>query len=115
LFFRRGRRHKAILLDEGFELGTWRWFEIPIDRLEPEKTVIYRSRVRPYGDFELRPDEFESFSPERLQQVREEPIGLRAHIRQAKAEGRRPLVAAACPHVLFRGTIDIGGLHIAEE
>lgn len=113
------RRIKAMFEAEGVELGTWRWFEVPVDRLDPKRTVITSrahldAPLKEYGDFGMSDDAFEFLTPEALAAAQATPTRLREHIRKARSKGRRPLMFVSCPHVLYEGEVDLAGVPVVE-
>ena len=94
------------------ELVWKRWFEVPIEALDPENTIVclYRRDVsiipqaRDFHRFDLNKfSEYATVPPETIE-----------YYKQQKAEGARPLFFHRVPHILYKGIIDTTGFRIIE-
>ncbi len=88
-----------------------RTFEIDPSALDPRCAVIVEVGV---DDFEITPSMVRPFCTEDLENLTEIPDETKAYYRQATEEGKRPMVFAGVPHILYCGTIDITDLPIIE-
>lgn len=85
-----------------------RYFVIPVELLDQDKTVIYK-----YETGRMNPSEFIPFSRDELKNI--QTIPLKAIQYYKSVERGQPLfVHHFVPHVLYKGNIDISGLDIIE-
>lgn len=94
------------------ELVWKRWFEIPIEALEPENIIICLYR----HDISIIPEarDFHRFNPDKFSEYATIPPETIEYYKQQKASGVRPLFFHRVPHILYKGTVDISGFNIIE-
>lgn len=89
-------------------IRTFRFYEIDIGALDPEKLVVLtRMGLN-------RADEYERFNPERLADYARVPEATLDYWREQKARGKPPLLFMHIPHVLYQGAIDVSTARIVE-
>lgn len=103
---------KAALNEEGYYPTPRKWFKIPAARLEPEKSAIYFSSLRAFGDYSHTAAEYKPFSLELLEKHHHLPDATRQHYRIAKSEGRVPFIFEGSPHILYKGRLDLEGIGV---
>lgn len=102
---------KQALLEAGRKDGTFRFYQINPNTLEPENTVVYLFRT--LGKV-MQPDdtEFIAFSPEQLEQWQVVPNRTKQYFKNHYSAGTRPLLFYGIPHILYKGTIQTERLEI---
>lgn len=101
----------------GLEPATQQFFEIPVARLAPEKTLWFRFGTELALNEQLGqpPDEeFERFDVARYRGLAEVPARTAAYYRAAVAAGARPSPFRFIPQVLVAGPIDVAGVETVE-
>ena len=109
--------HPSLVVAElkavGLEPLKHNFFELDADSLDPERTVIFlnrRSQVSERGD----DSQWLPFDHANLAGLTEITESTRRYYRESAARGRRPLLYAYLPHVLFRGELETRELPIYE-
>ena len=100
--------------DEGYDLAPKRWLKIAIARLEPQKTAIYFSKNRAYGDHSVDDSDFARLDQVDFASLTQVPDALRVHIQSARSENRQPFMFVGVPHVLYKGELSLDGIEIIE-
>jgi hypothetical protein len=95
----------------GFEVQPLKYFEIPVERLTAEQTVIFCSRI---GQRQHSLDQYLEFNGTNLNACQELPDTTRTYYQSCRDEGNLPLAFAGVPHVLFRGSLDVAGVNVIE-
>lgn len=89
-----------------------KWFKIPIDLLEKEKTTVCLYR----RDISYMPDarNFSEFDSKKMSEYRRVPLETIEYYKEQFMQGKRPLMFHLVPHILYRGTIETKDLEIVE-
>jgi len=98
------------------ELGinkTRKYYKIPADVLDPEKTIILRHGIKDDGKT-LNVDDIESYSPEKVSEFSTLPEVTKAYYKRMLSEGKNPLVHNRVPHILYNGSLNIKDIPIIE-
>jgi len=106
--------HPSLVVAElravGLEPLRHRFFELPADSLDPERTVIFLNR-RSHDESELNDDsQWLPFDDAHLAGLTQITESTRRYYRESAALGRRPLLYGYLPHVLHRGPLETRGL-----
>lgn len=101
--------------EEGFDLKAREWFQVPTNLLEPERTAVYYSRIRKFGDHTWDNDAFAMFAEVKFEEISQLPDALLQHIKIAKADARRPFMFVGVPHVLYKGELSLDGVEVISE
>lgn len=104
---------KQLFKEEGIKLPLFRWFEIPLGKLNLSYTAVYLfHQLRPYGDHNDEDTDFVMLSDIPFEPLTHPPELLREHIQMAQSEGRRPFPFMGIPHILYKGTLSIADVEI---
>jgi hypothetical protein len=90
----------------GYAIGTAFW-TIDAARLDPDLLTVYRYHPPSEGRGEGRVS-FSPFVLDRLESLADVPATTIEYYRACLAKDTRPLLFEGVPHVLYRGSIDVG-------
>jgi len=101
------------LKEAGFdadEIVSKKWFKVPIDLLEQDKTIscLYRRDISVIP----RARDFQQFDPNKMDLYATVPKETLDYYKKQWSKGERPLFFHRVPHILFKGTIDTKNLEI---
>jgi hypothetical protein len=89
-------------------------FELNIGMLDPARTVIYHFAHMSRRDM-YRPGNFEPYSPEAVPVLSDVPAITQDYYKAKFEVGEEPLLYVGVPHIMYRGTLDVGGLAIVHS
>ena len=104
----------ATFREEGYELKARKWFQIPLDRLQPQNSVTYLPRKREFGDFSVDRSDFVPLAECDFDAFTHLLEPLREHIHSARSENRMPFMFGGVPHILYKGIIELDSVDIVE-
>lgn len=107
--------HPVKIKEALLSLGTpfhYNFFEVPGEILDPSKTVIYY--YRHHGDGFL-PDEFAPYNYHLLEELDVLPQMASDYYAQTVREGKKLYTYHGIPHILYRGSLDIGDFKIIKS
>ena len=106
------RRITQALAEAGID-RTFRFFEIPTERIEPTRAVIYRYEQTDPRD-KYSDENVVAFTPDTLEQWAEVPAAAKQYYATQASVGKPVLLFHRCPHVLYRGALDVSDCAIIE-
>lgn len=89
-----------------------RFFEIDATALDPSRTVVFLNSTDREHRFD--PAQWSWFAPSVVAELVRLPDSTRDYFAECARRGRRPLLFAHVPHVLFRGSLDVGGARVVD-
>ena len=103
------------ITDAGFDADglVWKqWFKIPISVLDLNKTIVclYRKDISLVSEAR----DFQKFDPVKMAEYATVPQETLDYYKEQLKLEQRPLFFHRVPHILYKGTIEIGGLEIVE-
>jgi len=102
---------QKLLVENGNELKSRKFFEIDPHLLEKDKTTIY---LYPWGKRTFGAEDFTSFDPDNIAEYSIIPEETKRYYKEMLEKGERPLLWHGIPHFLYHGSIDTKGLNIIE-
>lgn len=89
-----------------------RWFKVPIDLLDLDKTTVclYRTDIKVVADAR----NFSLFQSQKMEEYRAVPPETIEYYKEQGALGIKPLLFHFVPHILYKGTIDTKDIEIVE-
>jgi len=106
---------KSALEEARHILPPYNWFEIDAALLSPDRTVLweYPESERARGDWTLDDHEVIPFDPGSLDRYSEVNARTRRYYARFKP-GERFLLFVGIAHVLFKGSVEVGGLRVIQ-
>lgn len=96
----------------GLAVPALRFFAIPPERLATGDAVYFANQADTGGAYDFPASEFEPFERESYRELASLPAAQERYFQEAAKSGARALLWARTPHVLYRGSIDVGGLEV---
>ncbi len=90
-----------------------KFFEIPVEILEPENTVVYTHSLRERGA-PIPQEDFVEFDPNEVEKYAYLPEETVQYYKETIEAGSNPLLYHLVPHILYKGSIDTTDLKITE-
>lgn len=95
---------KKLVIDAGFTWPTVEYFEVPVELVAGDNSVVYL-----FNKFYVEthdPSEFELFDINNMDKYRTIKPETLEYYKKCKAEGKGFLVYKMIPHILYKGNID---------
>lgn len=101
---------KENLAKARIEIAPQTWYKVPADLIKGPNSIVFIYR----RDLGMMPNfkEYEPFDVSRMSIYRSVPIETIDYYKEEKAKDKRPLLFHLVPHILYKGTLDTGGLEI---
>ncbi|MFH1290260.1 MAG: hypothetical protein ABIH92_02510 [Nanoarchaeota archaeon] len=92
-----------------------KWYEINPFQLKKDSTTVFLYKDRPQ-ERKRRHDEdnFETFDPSQLQKYDKLPKGTFENYKKQISHDKKPLLFHLAPHILYHGSIPVGGCKIID-
>jgi len=107
--------HPTVIKEALFKLGhpfRENFFEVPIEAIDPKRTVIYLYRR---DDNKLELDEFKPFDPKLIADLAVLSENAKDYYARSVKAGQKVLAFHGVAHVLYRGSLDVSDFKIIKS